>query len=76
MNNQAVAVGFNTSPNCRQAPDKPVEGVLRVAVFDVSGSQKASRDIPYLADGYGELVADGEALPGPNGTPMYPLAER
>ena len=68
MNNQEVAVGFNTSPNCRQAPDKPVEGVLRVAVFDVNGSQKASRDLPYLADGNGELVADGEALPGPAGT--------
>jgi hypothetical protein len=68
MNNQDVAVGFNTSPNCRLTPDKPVNGVLRVVVFDVSGKLKASRSLPYLADGNGELVADGEGLPGPHGT--------
>jgi hypothetical protein len=73
MNNQDVAVGFNTSPHCRQTPDGPVDGVLRVVVFDVSGNQKASRHLPYLADGNGELVADGEGLPGPDGTLLIRL---
>ena len=65
---QNVAVGFSTSPNCRVSPDRPVNGVLRVLVFDLSGTLKANRNISYLADGNGELVADGEAMPGPNGT--------
>jgi hypothetical protein len=37
-------------------------------VFDLKGTLKASRDLSYLADGNGEVVADGEAMPGPNGT--------
>jgi hypothetical protein len=57
--NAHVAVGFNISPNCRQSPDQPVSGMLRVLVFDIRGILKASRNIPYLADGNGELVADG-----------------
>jgi hypothetical protein len=68
LDTQNVAVGFNTSPNCRPAPDRKVSGVLRILVFDVKGALKASRDQPYLADGYGEIVADGEAMPGPNST--------
>jgi hypothetical protein len=32
---------------------------------------KAKRDIPYLADGNGEIVADGEATPGPSGTLLF-----
>ncbi|MFZ0339781.1 MAG: hypothetical protein WAL45_17250 [Terracidiphilus sp.] len=68
LNNQNVAVGFNTSPNCRLLPDRKVDGVLRVLVFDLDGKLKASRDLNYLADGNGELVADGEAMPGPSNT--------
>ncbi len=68
MGNGTVAVGFNTSLNCRQSPNTTVKGVLRVLVFDLNGTMKASRNLPYLADGYGELVADGEGLPGPGGT--------
>jgi hypothetical protein len=68
LDSQNVAVGFNTSPNCRSAPDLHVSGALRVLVFDSSGAIKASRILSYPADGYGELVADGEAMPGPNGT--------
>jgi hypothetical protein len=68
LNNQNVAVGFNTSPNCRPAPNRKINGVLRILVFDQKGALKASRDLSYLADGNGELVADGEAMPGPNGT--------
>jgi hypothetical protein len=68
LDSQNLAVGFNTSPNCRPAPDQKVSGVLRVLVFDQNGTLKASRDMPYLADGNGELVADGEAMPGPQGT--------
>ena len=68
LDNQNVAVGFNTSPNCRQSPDREVSGVLRVLIFDLSGALKASRDISYLADGNGELVADGEGMAGPHGT--------
>jgi hypothetical protein len=63
-----VAVGFNTSPNCRQAPAVQVTGALRLLVFDVRGTLKASRNLPYLADGNGELVADGEGMAGPSGT--------
>ena len=68
LGSQNVAVGFNTSPNCRQSPDREVGGVLRVLVFDVKGALKATRDLSYLADGNGEVVADGEGMPGPNGT--------
>ncbi|HWG21046.1 MAG TPA: hypothetical protein VG225_11010 [Terracidiphilus sp.] len=68
LDSQNIAVGFNTSPNCRPAPDQRVSGVLRILVFDQRGDLKVSRDLPYLADGNGELVADGEAMPGPNGT--------
>jgi hypothetical protein len=32
---------------------------------------KAERDIPYLADGYGEIVAEGEATTGPSGTLLF-----
>jgi hypothetical protein len=65
---QHVAVGFNTSPNCRQSSDREVAGSLRVLVFDINGNLKASRTIPYLADGNGEIVTGGEGIPGPNGT--------
>jgi hypothetical protein len=68
LDGQNVAVGFNTSPNCRVSPDRPVQGALRIIVFDLSGAMKASRTLPYLADGNGEVVADGEAMPGPRGT--------
>ena len=68
LDDQDVAVGFNTSPNCRHSPDREVSGALRLLAFDVGGTLKASRDISYLADGNGELVADGEGMPGPNAT--------
>jgi hypothetical protein len=68
LDSQNVAVGFNTSPNCRQSPDRKVSGVLRILVFDLRGTLKVTRDLSYLADGNGEVVADGEAMPGPNGT--------
>ncbi|MEO6805823.1 MAG: hypothetical protein ABI209_06725 [Edaphobacter sp.] len=72
LNNDDVAVGFNTSPNCRQSPDRKVDGLARVLVFDVRGVLKASRDLPYLADGNGgEIVADGEGKPGPGGTLLF-----
>lgn len=68
LDNQDVAVGFNTSPNCRLSPDREVSGNLRLLVFDAGGVLKASRNLAYLADGNGELVADGEGMAGPNGT--------
>jgi len=68
LNSEDVAVGFNTSPNCRQSPDRKVDGVLRVLIFDLKGTLEASRDLSYPADGNGEIVADGDAMPGPNGT--------
>jgi hypothetical protein len=68
LGNQNVAVGFNTSPNCRVSPDREVNGVLRLLVFDTGGVVKAGRNLSYLADGNGELVADGEGMPGPGGT--------
>jgi hypothetical protein len=45
-----------------------VSGILRLLAFDSKGILKASRDLSYLADGNGELVADGEGMKGPNGT--------
>lgn len=68
LDNQNVAVGFNTSPNCRQSPNREVSGNLRLLVFDARGVLKASRNLAYLADGNGEFVADGEGIAGPNGT--------
>lgn len=63
-----VAVGFSTSPQCRLAADRKVDGMLRVLLFDGHGAPVAQRDLPYLADGYGELVADGEGKAGPGAT--------
>jgi hypothetical protein len=71
LNSNDVAVGFNTSPNCRPSPDRKVSGSARVLVFNSSGDLRAKRDIPYLADGNGELVAEGEARPGPSGTLLF-----
>ena len=68
LDSENVAVGFNTSPCFRRSPDRKVDGVLRVLVFDIKGKLKASRDLPYLADGNGEVVADGEATAGPENT--------
>lgn len=71
LNDDRVAVGFNTSPNCRPSPDTKVNGSARIIVFSATGVVHAERDIPYLADGYGELVAQGEAGPGPSGTLLF-----
>ena len=71
LSNERVAVGFNTSPNCRPSHDSKVAGMARILVFDLHGAVTASRDVPYLADGYGEIVADGEAEAGPGGTLLF-----
>jgi hypothetical protein len=71
LNSNEVAVGFNTSPNSRVAPDRKVDGSARVLVFGADGKLKAKRDIAYLADGYGEIVAEGEATAGPRGTLLF-----
>ena len=71
LSNEEVAVGFNTSPNCRQTPNHMVDGVVRLLVFDVYGNLKASRNLPYLADGNGEMVGEGEAMTGPGGTLLF-----
>jgi hypothetical protein len=68
LGSENVAVGFNTSPCFRRSPDRKVDGILRILVFDLKGKLKASRDLPYLADGNGEVVADGEATAGPENT--------
>jgi len=71
LNNDRVAVGFNISPNCRQSRDRKVDGMARILIFDLRGNIAASRDIPYLADGYGEVLSDGEAEAGPGGTLLF-----
>ena len=71
LNDESVAVGFNISPNCRSSHNRKVEGLARILVFNVSGVLKAKRDVPYLADGNGEIVAQGEADPGPGGTLLF-----
>ncbi len=75
LNNQSVAVGFNTSPNCRPLSGSKVDGSARVLLFDVRGTLKASRDLPYEADGDGVLVAQGEAGPGPRSTLLFRIEE-
>ena len=71
LNSEEVVVGFNTSPVSRVAPDHKVGGSARILIFNVAGALKAKRDIAYLADGYGELVAEGEATAGPGGTLLF-----
>jgi hypothetical protein len=71
LNNEDVAVGFNTSPNSRVARDRKVDGSARLLIFGVGGGLKAKRDIAYPADGYREIVAEGEATAGPSGTVLF-----
>jgi hypothetical protein len=71
LNNEHVVVGFNTSPNSRIAPDHKVDGSARLLVFSADGKLKAKRDIEYFADGYGEIVAEGEATAGPKSTLLF-----
>jgi hypothetical protein len=75
LNNETVAVGFNTSPNCRQTPNQKVRGTARLLAFSAQGTLKASRDLPYDADGDGVLVAEGEAEAGPGGTLLFSIEE-
>jgi hypothetical protein len=71
LNNERIAVGFNTSPNCPPSPDHKVDGSARVLIFDVRGNLKASRDLPYEAGGDMIVVAKGEAAAGPRGTLLF-----
>ena len=73
LNSDEVAVGFNTSPSSRVAPDHKVDGSARLLIFSVDGELKAKRDIAYLADGYGEIVAEGDATAGPRGTLLFSI---
>lgn len=68
-----VVVGFNTSPTSRMAPERKVDGSARLLVYSATGVLKAKRDIAYPADGYGEIVAKGEATAGPGGTLLFRL---
>jgi hypothetical protein len=71
LNPNEVVVGFNISPNSRVAPDRKVDGSARLLLFRLNGELKAKRDITYLADGNGEIVAEGEASEGPKGTLLF-----
>lgn len=71
LNPDEVVVGFNTSPNSRVAPDRKVEGSARLLAFSTNGELKSERDVAYPADGYGEIVAEGEATVGPRGTLLF-----
>jgi hypothetical protein len=75
LNNESVAVGFNTSPNCRPSPKQKVRGMARILVFNMEGTLKASRDLPYDADGGTVLVAPGEGRAGPGGTLLFRIEE-
>lgn len=70
-NNEEVVVGFNTSPSAAVARDRKVDGSARLLAFSIGGELKAKRDIPYLAYGYDEIVAEGEATAGPSGTVLF-----
>ena len=74
-NNETVAVGFNTSSNCRLSPDQKVRDTARILVFNTQGALKASRDLPYDSDGGQVLVAPGEAGAGPGGTILFRIEE-
>ncbi len=69
LSSEEVVVGFSTTPISHVTPDHM--GSARLLVFNVAGVLKAKRDIAYLADGYGELVAEGEAIAGPGGTLLF-----
>jgi hypothetical protein len=69
LNREEVVVGFSTSPISRVTPDH--KGSVRLLIFNVAGVLKSKRDIAYPADGYGELVAEGEATAGPSGTLLF-----
>lgn len=71
LNANEVVVGFNTSPHSRLAADRKVDGSARLLAFSLDGELKSKRDISYLADGYGEIVAEGEATAGPRGTLLF-----
>jgi hypothetical protein len=73
LNSDEVVIGFNTSPSSRVAPARKVDGSARLLVFNVSGMLEGKRDIPYVADGGGEIVAEGEATAGPSGTLLFRL---
>ena len=73
LSRDEVVVGFNTSPSSRVAPARKVDGSARLLAFSVTGVLKAKRDIVYLADGYGEIVAEGEATAGTGGTVLFRL---
>lgn len=75
LNNESVAVGFNTSPNCRPSRYQKVRGMARILVFNTQGTLKASRDLPYDADGGTVLVAPGEGRAGPGGTILFRIEE-
>jgi hypothetical protein len=72
-NNEDVVVGFNTSPIQGERPDRKASGSARLLLFGIGGDLKAKRDIPYIAYGYGEIVADGEARLGPGGTVLFAM---
>ncbi len=65
LNSDEVVVGFNTSPNSRVASNRKVEGSARLLAFNTNGELKSERDVAYFADGYGEIVAEGDATAGP-----------
>ena len=61
LTDERVAIGFNTSPNSGRSANQKVDGMARILIFDLHGTLKASKDVPYLADGNGEIVADSAA---------------
>ncbi len=75
LDNETMAVGFNTSPNCRPTPNQKVSGIAQILVFNTQGTLKASRDIPYEADGGIVVVGPGEAQAGPGGTLVFRFDE-
>ena len=75
LSNETVAAGFNTSPNCRPSFGQKVHGMARILAFNRQGALKASRDLPYDADGGTVLVAPGEATAGPGSTLLFRIEE-
>jgi hypothetical protein len=49
--------------------------MARILAFNTQGTIKASRDLPYDADGGTVLVAPGEGMAGPGGTLLFRIEE-
>lgn len=63
LGNDTVAVGFNTSANCRPAPDRKVSGLARIVVFSSTGVSRRNVIFRILPTATVRSSQQGEAGP-------------